>query len=210
MCNPIYYLLNPMELLSIFSGDTFWFTWVLLPVLIFLSRIADVTIGTMRLIFLSKGYKLIAPALGFFEVIIWLAAVGQIMQHLNNVFCYIAYGLGFAAGNYLGMRVEEKLSIGTVMVRIFPRKDTSELIQRLKEEGYGITSIDAHGAKGAVKVIMTIVQRKLVHEVIQIIHQYNPNAFYTIEDVKTVHEGFFRKGKGQVFQGGLFKIRKGK
>ena len=73
-------------------NDSDFFTWIILPFLIFLSRIADQSIGSMRLIFLAKGFKFIAPMLGFFEVIIWLIAVSQIMKHLDNVLCYIAYG----------------------------------------------------------------------------------------------------------------------
>ena len=82
---------------------TWIFTWVLLPILIFFARILDQSIGTMRLIFLSKGMKHIAPFLGFFEVIIWLLAIGQIMQHLDNWVCYVAYGAGFAMGNFIGI-----------------------------------------------------------------------------------------------------------
>jgi len=108
-----------------FSSELF--TWVILPVLIFLARIMDVSIGTMRLIFVSKGMKYLAPVLGFFEVTIWLLAIGQIMQHLDNVMCYIAYGSGFAMGNYLGIVLEEKMSIGTVLIRVIPQKDTSQL-----------------------------------------------------------------------------------
>jgi uncharacterized protein YebE (UPF0316 family) len=95
--------------------DSFWWTWVLLPLLIFMSRILDQSIGTMRLIFVSKGYRYIGPILGFFEVIIWLLAITQVLQHLNNPLSYIAYGAGFGMGNYIGIRLEEKLSIGTVL-----------------------------------------------------------------------------------------------
>jgi len=90
-------------------ADHSWtFQWIILPLLIFLARITDQTIGTLRLIFLSKGYRLIAPLLGFFEVIIWLVAVSQIMKHLDNVMSYVAYGAGFAMGNYIGMTIERK------------------------------------------------------------------------------------------------------
>ena len=90
------------------ASDTWFFTWILLPALIFLARILDQSIGTLRLIFLSKGMKYIAPFLGFFEVIIWLLAVGQIMQHLDNWLCYVAYGAGFAMGNFIGITLEER------------------------------------------------------------------------------------------------------
>ncbi len=169
--------------------DTQLFSWVVLPILIMLARIADQTLGSMRLIFLSKGEKLLAPFLGFFEVIIWLLAVAQIMKQLDNVMCYIAYGLGFALGNYIGMVIEEKLSIGNVIIRMIPQKDTSLLVNELRSRNMGVTTMDAEGKKGRVKIVFTIIRRKQINEVVTTINQYNPNIFYTIEDVKSVKEG---------------------
>jgi len=173
-------------------NDSDFFTWIILPLLIFLSRIADQSIGSMRLIFLSKGYKFIAPMLGFFEVIIWLIAVSQIMKHLDNVLCYIAYGAGFAMGNYIGMTLEERISIGTVLVRIIPNLNTAELIEALRLHNFGLTTIDANGSRGEVKIFISIINRKDLKEYISIINKINPNAFYTIEEVKTINQGIVR------------------
>ncbi|HOI87120.1 MAG TPA: DUF2179 domain-containing protein [Lentimicrobium sp.] len=182
-----------MDLSFLFAADSPMFTWVVLPLLIFLARISDQTIGTLRLIFLSKGQKMLAPVLGFFEVIIWLLAVGQIMKHLDNVLCYVAYGGGFAMGNYIGMVIEEKLSLGSVLIRIIPKKDTSELIAYLRENNYGVTSVKAEGSRGEVDIVFSIIQRKDIEHVVGIINQFNPNAFYTIEEVKAINEGIFKK-----------------
>lgn len=175
--------------LAFLTGDSFIFTWVILPLLIFLSRIADQSIGTLRLIFLSKGYKMLAPMLGFFEVIIWLLAVTQIFKQLDNFFYYFVYGAGFAAGNYLGMIFEERLSLGNVVVRIIPKKDTADLVSHLTEESYGLTRVGAEGVRGPVDIIFTIIPRKRLKNLISIINQYNPNAFYSVEDVKMVKHG---------------------
>lgn len=200
-----------MEILSIFNTDSAIFAWVVLPVLIFLARISDQTIGTVRLIFLSKGYKHLAPFLGFFEVIIWLITVGQIMQHLDNVLCYIAYGGGFAAGNYIGMVIEEKLSIGNVIIRIIPRKDSQNLIAELRHNHYGVTSVEAEGSKGRVDIIFTIIKRKDADHVISIINDFDPNSFYTIEDVKAIKEGIFRPvKKNSIFDALSFGTKKNK
>ncbi len=189
--------------------NSFWWTWVILPFLIFLSRILDQSIGTLRVIFVSKGLKNIAPFFGFFEVIIWLLAVAQVMKHLNNPMSYIAYGAGFAMGNYIGIIIEEKLSLGTLLIRVIPKKDTTELISHLKELGFGVTQINAEGVMGTkVKILFTIIKRKNVHQVIHAINQYNPNAFYTIEEVKTVKEGYFGipvQPKGIGIREGIFK-----
>lgn len=185
---------------SLINSNSDLFTWVILPLLIFLSRIADQSIGTLRLIFLSKGYKYIAPMLGFFEVIIWLIAVSQIMKHLDNVFCYLAYGSGFAMGNFIGITLEERISIGNVLVRIIPNADTTLLIDKLREQNFGITTIDAEGSKGNVKVIISIIKRKDLNHFVSVINDCSPNAFYTVEEVKSINHGIFRnKERTSVF-----------
>ncbi len=188
--------------------DSFWWTWVVLPLLIFLSRILDQSIGTLRLIFVSKGFRYIGPVLGFFEVIIWLLAVTQVLKHLYNPMCYIAYGGGFAMGNYIGIRLEEKISIGNVLVRIIPKMDTTNLINHLRDEGFGVTAADAEGVKGPVKIVFTIIKRKSAPRVIEIINEHNPNAFYTIEEVKAVREGYFGVPQRQTLWGPHFLRRK--
>jgi len=174
-------------------SDSWFFTWVLLPVLIFLSRICDQSIGTLRLIFLAKGMKRIAPLLGFFEVIIWLLAVSQIMKHLDNWLCYVAYGSGFAMGNFIGMTLEEKLSIGTCIIRVILSSESPELIAALKEHNFGLTILDAEGAKGRVKILFSIIRRKEIPVFLNTLHDHHPTAFYTIEDVKEAKEGVFKE-----------------
>ena len=182
-----------------FLTDSSLFTWVILPLLIFLARIMDVSIGTLRLIFVSKGYKFYAPLLGFFEVVIWLLAIGQIMQHLDNFMCYMAYGLGFATGNYLGIYLDEKLSLGTVLIRVVPKMDTTDLINQLREKSFGASLVDIEGMTGKLKMIFTIDKRKDLKEVLGIIKENNPAAFVTIEDVKTAKEGYFRMSRKKMF-----------
>ena len=187
------------------------FTWVILPLLIFFARILDVSIGTMRLIFVSKGMKILAPILGFFEVIIWLLAIGQIMQHLDNVLCYVAYGLGFAMGNYLGIVLEEKMSIGTVLIRVIPQKDTTQLSAVLRESGFGVTEVDVEGMKGKVKMILSIINRKDIRDFIDKVNIHYPKAFYTIEDVNSAKDGYIKNHRSfSPFDSLNFLRRKGK
>lgn len=108
--------------------------------------------------------------------------------------CFVAYAGGFATGNYVGMLLEEKISIGTVIVRIIPRRDSNELLNYLSENNYGFTVVDAQGSKGDVKIIFCVIKRKDITHFVSLVKLYNPNAFYSIEDVKTVNEGIFRKG----------------
>jgi len=172
--------------------DSNIFAWVVLPLLIFCARICDVSLDTVRMIFVSKGIKHMAPLLGFFEVIIWLVAIGQIMKHLDNVVCYIAYGGGFAMGNYIGMYIEEKLSIGNVIIRVISA-DTSNLIAELRAQNYGLTIVDAEGAQQKVKVIFSVIKRENIPQFVSVINQHNPHAFFSIEDVRSVSEGVFKR-----------------
>ena len=178
-----------MELQLFFSSELF--KWVILPLLIFCARIFDVSLGTLRVIFISRGMRVVAAFVGFVEILIWLLAIGQIMKNLTNVACYIAYAGGFAMGTFVGIYVVEKLSLGVVLIRIITRMDASQLLSYLHSENYGVTSINAQGATGMVKVIYTVVKRAELHYVIEIIKKFNPQAFYTIEDVKSVSEGIF-------------------
>jgi uncharacterized protein YebE (UPF0316 family) len=164
---------------------------VVLPLLIFFFRICDVSLGTIRVIFIAKGLKYIAPVIGFFEVIIWLLAIGQVMNNVTNIASYIAYGGGFAAGTLLGMAVEERLSLGTVFVRVISNEEVSGLVSWLRERSYGVTVADGEGSKGKVKIILSVINRHDLDEVIRGIHRFLPRAFYSIEEVKSVDEGIF-------------------
>jgi uncharacterized protein YebE (UPF0316 family) len=180
-----------------FDSETF--VYIVLPLLIFLFRIVDQSIGTLRLIFAAKGLKKLAPAFAFFESFIWLVAIGQIMKHLDNIYCYVAYAAGYAAGNYFGILLEEKLSIGTVVIRVIPKKDTTELIKHLRAQNFGVTVVPVDGMMGPTKMLFTTIRRKEAPEVIEIIKQHNPTAFYTIDEVKVVSGGYFDKNGKSIF-----------
>jgi len=173
---------------SFFQSDLF--VLGIIPFLIFLARILDVSIGTLRIIFVSKGFKYFSALLGFAESLIWILAISQVMQHLNNWITYVAFALGFASGNFVGVILEERIAIGNLIIRIITRKDATELVQVLRGSGYGVTSIDAAGETGPVKVIFTIAKRRHLEKIIATIKRCNPNAFYTIEDVRFVKETF--------------------
>ncbi|QGY46101.1 DUF2179 domain-containing protein [Maribellus comscasis] len=166
--------------------DSIWFTFMLLPFLIFIARIADVTLDTLRIVFITKGNKIIAPILGFFQILIWLVAITRIMKDLDNITYYLAYAGGFATGNYIGLILEEKFALGIQMIRIVTQKDASSLISNLYEKGLHSTSVEAKSNQGKVHVIYLIVQRKMIQNIISLTNQYNPNAFYSIEDIRSV------------------------
>lgn len=178
-----------METWGLTSQDLY--QWVLVPGMIFFARMLDVTIGTVRILLLAKGKRKLVPILGFCELLIWLLAVQQVFLNLNNVACYLAFAGGFAAGNYVGMIIEEKLAIGHEVVRIITKQEANELLAYFTTNGIGFTNVPATGAIGPVNVIFTIVDRTRIPQIVQAIKRFNPKAFYTVEDVKTVNEGVF-------------------
>jgi uncharacterized protein YebE (UPF0316 family) len=190
--------------------DSVWFSYLILPVLIFATRIVDVSLDTIRVVYIARGNKIIAPILGFFAVLIWLVAITQIMKNLDNVMCYIAYAGGYATGNYVGLIIEEKLALGFQVVRVITSKDSSPLIEDLRNRGFGVTTIWAEGKDGKVHIIFLIVKRSNISEVISIINVFNPKAFYSIEDVRSLnskHGNYWPKlGKTQKYNW----FRKGK
>jgi len=163
---------------------------ITIPILVFLARILDVSVGTLRIIFVSKGFKSYAALLGFFESLVWILAVSQVMKHMDNWVTYAAFALGFSVGNYVGMLIEERIAIGNQIIRIITRRDAAELVDHLRQSGYVVTSVDALGETGPVKLIFTVIRRRKLEEIIAVIKRFNPNAFYTIEDVRFVKEPF--------------------
>lgn len=161
--------------------------YLVIPLLIFLCRICDVSIGTIRIISVSRGMKLMAAVLGFFEVVIWLFAIGQIMKNLTNGYNYLAFATGYAAGNYMGILIEEKISMGVSIMRIITRQEAGPLADALRNAGFGVTRLSGSGAHGPVNLIFTVIKRKDFKKVSDIVKRLHPNAFYTVEEVKSIH-----------------------
>ncbi|MCE1255293.1 MAG: DUF2179 domain-containing protein [Anaerolineae bacterium] len=168
-----------------------FFAWVILPIIIFFARISDVTIGTIRIILVSRGKRNIAPLLGFFEVLIWIVVIGQLVQNLESVTSYVGYAAGFAAGNFIGMYIEDKLAMGSVIVRVFMPEHGNELVTLLRSAGYGVTCFQGEGASGPVMMVFTIIKRKALKNVIYIIHSINPKAFFSVVAVSLKKSGVF-------------------
>jgi uncharacterized protein YebE (UPF0316 family) len=162
-----------------------------LPLLVFFARIADVSLGTLRIIYINKGKRMLAPLLGFVEVFIWIVVVSQLVRSVSSLAGYLAYAAGFAAGNYVGMVIESRLAIGTLIVRAIVAGEAAPLVQSLKDAGYGVTWFDANGANGPVKVIYTVINRKELGDVVARMHASHPHIFYTAEEARLTSEGVF-------------------
>jgi len=166
--------------------ETNWFDFIVVPLLILMARVVDVSLDTIRVIMIAKGYRSKAPIIGFFQVLIWIITITRIMANLENWTAYIGYAGGFAIGTYVGMKLEEKLALGYELIRVITSTDATRLIAELGEKGYHITFVDGEGRDGKVGILFIVERRKVIRDVIEIIKKLNPKAFYTIEDVRFV------------------------
>jgi uncharacterized protein YebE (UPF0316 family) len=165
-----------------------FFGLIIIPLFIFLARILDVSMGTIRIIFISRGMKYLAALLGFFEMLVWLFAISRIMFELTNVLNYVAYAGGFAIGTFVGMLIEEILAMGYLSVIITTCKDPAEMVGKLDLAGYKLTVIDTQGGTKDRKMIFAIVKRDKLRNVISIIKEVDPNVFYAVENIHDMHE----------------------
>jgi uncharacterized protein YebE (UPF0316 family) len=170
----------------------------ILPILVFISETCVVTLSTVRTIFVARGMRIPAAFLGFFEVSIWLFAIGQVMQNLSSPDCFLAFATGFSLGNYLGVSIEKKLAVGNVAVQITTRKNVGELVEGLRSAGYGVTTLEAQGATGRVQVVFTVIPRKDLGLVAALTKAFDPHVFYSVSDVQTAAAGVFPLSRRRV------------
>ncbi len=167
----------------------------LLPIIIFFGRVIDVSLGTLRIIFVSKGEKYKAPLIGFVEVFIWVVIISQILSRANDMVAYLSYAAGYASGNYIGILLENRIAYGIVLCRIYTQKNGEELIQSLNKLNFGATVTHGRGATNEVDIVETVVDRKELKTLEVIINNFDSNSFYVIEDVRTKQNGIFPKRK---------------
>ncbi len=177
--------------------DPIIYNWLVLPLLIFLSRSCDVSLATLRNVFIARNIRNVVPIIGFFEVMLWLVAISTVLGNLNNVACYLGFALGYANGIYLGLKIEERLALGKQLVRIFTKFETAGFVQDLYDLGMGVTLMDARGSQGPVTVVFTTLNRKDLPLLEAMIQKHIPNSFYTIEDIRKARLGVFPENKGE-------------
>jgi uncharacterized protein YebE (UPF0316 family) len=162
----------------------------LVTLLIFCARLVDVSLATLRIILVSRGLRRVAPLIGFFEVLVWLFAISQVMQHLDRWTNYVAYAGGFAAGTWMGVFLESRLALGLLAVRIITQYDAADLIGRLRTERFGVTDFAARGISGNVRLIFAVIHRRDLEKIQEIIRSTHPKAFISTSDVRSVSEGY--------------------
>ncbi|HHW11852.1 MAG TPA: DUF2179 domain-containing protein [Firmicutes bacterium] len=160
--------------------------------LIFFARTTDVCLGTIRILFLTRGKRFHAALLGFFEVTINITALSQVVGNLDSPWKLLVYGLGFSFGNIVGGYLEEKLAVGYTFVELVPKNHTPELITALRDENFGVTVLEGEGRTGPRHILTIILRRKDLPRLRAVIDQIEPDVFYTELDARLIKGGYFR------------------
>ncbi len=165
----------------------------LLPFIIFFGRIVDVTLGTLRIIFVSKGEKYLAPIIGFFEVLIWIVVISEIFSGTSDFVAYLAYAGGYAAGNFVGILIEQRIAFGVLLYRVYTTKNGKDLVTLLSKQNFGATLTHGTGSLGEIDIVETVAERKMLKKLDTIFTSFDPDIFYVTEDIRTKQRGIFPK-----------------
>ncbi|MDD3857335.1 MAG: DUF5698 domain-containing protein [Methanoculleus sp.] len=169
----------------------------LIPLLVFGARVIDVSLETLRIILLARGGRLIVPAIAFVEILFWIVSLGLVVNEFTNPVYLISYGAGFAAGNYAGILLEERLAMGICVLRVITSEEDRALIDAIRAAGYGVTVVAAEGLHGPCTIFYSVVRRCDLLPIARVVEEMNPCAFCTVEDVRSTTRGTFpRSGEG--------------
>ncbi len=160
------------------------------PLFVFFLRATDVSMATVRMLLIMRGRRFLAPLIGFVEILIWVTAIGIVVQHLNSPLHVVGYAAGFATGNFLGLWLEERIAIGLATIRTVVRSGGAELATALRDEGFGVTEMIGRGREGNVEVLYSVIPRRSVSRCIEMIDLGAPSSFVVVDEPRVVRRGW--------------------
>lgn len=164
--------------------------------LIFLARVADVSLGTIRTLMVVQGRKWQASLIGFFEVTIYVVVLGKVVSDLSNPLNLLSYSLGYACGNYVGITIENKIGLGNLAAQIVLKdSDNQELIEVLRNKSFGVTVLQGQGREGTRDVLNVVIKRKSLDTLREIVYEYDERAFITVNNINPISGGYFASTK---------------
>ena len=163
-------------------------------VLIFVLRIADVSVGTLRVNVLVRGFRGPAVALSFIESLIWLSATARVLTQLDNPYNVFAFAGGYATGTLVGCIINDWLALGKTLMRVVTPTNQQEVVSALRQAGCTVTAMDAAGRDGDVSIAFSVIPKKRSRAVLDVIQRTNPNAFVTFEEVRTAERALLPTG----------------
>lgn len=161
---------------------------------IFVLRVFGIAVSTLRVLAMMRGKKMVAFVAGFFEVLTYVIAIGEVVNNLDNIWNILGYCLGFSVGTVAGMLLDERRAGGYSNVRIISRYKAQSIVELIHEAGYGATVGWGHGRGGTVGMIVAVVRRKELDDILDIAEAADPSAFITIEDARAVRRGYMHVG----------------
>lgn len=164
---------------------------------IFIAKISHVTLGTLRIIFLTRGRSIPAAVIGFFEIIIYLIALNMVLNNMDQWSNILVYGVGYATGNIVGSFIEEKIAIGMVNVQVVTRLNGAGIEHILRNLGFGVTSMPCYGREGEHQALNLIVKRKELPSLMKTLQEHEPDAFVSVFDTRQTMGGFFKRMKAK-------------
>jgi len=173
---------------ELFSSTNVW----VVALLVFGVRVLNMALDTVRMLTVMRGMKTVTWLLGFLQTVLYVLALGPVINDLNNPLNIIAYSVGFATGNVIGMMIEKRLAFGFINITVMSPTNGREIAETLREHGHAVTEIPARGKDGAVEVLECSVQRKFAKEVQDIALDCDPGAFITSRDIQRVWRGYWR------------------
>ncbi|NLA27505.1 MAG: DUF2179 domain-containing protein [Firmicutes bacterium] len=165
--------------------------------LIFFCRVVDVSLGTVRIIYLTRGQSTLAAAIGFFEMIIYIVALGAVMGNLDHPLNIVIYALGFSVGSFVGSKIEEKIAVGFVNVQIITMQICNGIEEALREMGFGVTSVDGSGREGPHLILYVMMKRRDLPRFLMNVKELDQNAFISIMDTRKILGGYFSQAKAK-------------
>ena len=168
---------------------------VLSYLLIFFARVIDISLATIRMIMVVRGKRMQAALIGFVEALVFVVAIGRVLNHMDDPINILMFALGFATGNYVGMWVEEKMALGNIIVQAITPSHYQDLTEQLREEGFGVTIVQGYGIKGTNNLVNITLQRKRMNKLMRIIDEYDKEIFVTVTDARAIRGGYFSASK---------------
>ena len=162
---------------------------------IFVARVVDMSLATIRMIMVVRGKRLQSAVIGFIEVTIFVLAIGKVLNELDNPMNVLTYSLGFATGNYVGIYVEEKMALGNIIVQVISPYESEHLVDILREEGFGVTVVEGYGVKGMHHMLNITLSRKNLGKLMELLDQHDKKAFVTVTDARAIKGGYFTRMK---------------
>lgn len=181
---------EPIELITLAAEVASVMPWYV-PVAIFLARLCDVSLGTLRSILVVSGHQLIPAVMGFVEVVIWVLAVGHAIRYLDHPTALLAYAGGYAMGVILGVLFEKRLALGFRLVRVISIDPSVDLAATLRAKGQRVTRVAGEGRDGPVEIDFIVLPRRDVDRFRGLVRELAPRAFVTVERVDHATGGGF-------------------